>query len=170
VAFIYVRDELQQRPWLAYRLTEYVFEEAWTRATGIRRVHIRPSYMDDSIWGPRARPFRFVFEARDGETLDEVKRRFNTEVAKARANLQASEDLPKGLLQKEHEWKTRRNVRWLYRNQMCGEKLYQIAKAYHEEHRLSYKHRRFSSCPCDDLVSKGIKNAQVLLNLTAYRF
>ena len=125
--------------------------------------------MDDNVWAPLVQPYRAVFETRHGETLAEAKRRIMAEAEEHCANLQADESLPKGLLQKRHEWKTRRNVRWLYRNLICGEKMYQIAKAYHAEH-YQQEHKRFPSCKCDDLVSKGIKNAQELLNLTAYHF
>ena len=46
-ACTYVSDDLQQPwPWLAYRLTHHVFEQAWEDALGITMIHQRTSHID----------------------------------------------------------------------------------------------------------------------------
>jgi hypothetical protein len=92
----YVYKELQ-RPWrwLVFRLTDHVFEQAWERALGIKRVSSHPSYLDDNVHGFLEEDFEFVFKAPRHAHLAEALQRWDDETKKARVNLQRSAGVPK---------------------------------------------------------------------------
>jgi hypothetical protein len=178
-ACTYVCDELQQPwPWLAYRLTDHVFQQAWERAEGITMIHQRTSHLDP-IWDPRVQPFRFVFETRHGETVADANLRLMAEARDACANLlpieSESQSLPKGKVRPDRELKTQRNTKWLHLH-LIGKvhgpsiSMYSIAKLFHSEQDRRRKHPEFPWCSCQVDVRKGIKSAQALLDLTPYRF
>jgi hypothetical protein len=175
-ACVYVHDELRQSwPWLAFRLTHDMFEQAWERAMGITLVGRRVSYLDDNIFGPLVQPFRSVFETRTGETVTEAKQRRMAEAEEDCNNMQAMEsaapfNLPKGSLRRDQEPNTRRNTRWLFQFLVCKESKYRIAKAYHGDRRGGRQHKEWPSCSCQGDVRDGIKGAQVLLDLTPHHF
>jgi hypothetical protein len=126
VAFGYVRDELQQPwRWLAFRLTHHVFQHAWEQAMGITMIHQRTSHLD-VMWEPRADPFRFVLEWRDGETVTEAKRRIVAEAREYGRNI-TSRDLPKGSPRTNQQKNATQDAQWLYRHLICGDPQAQIA-------------------------------------------
>jgi hypothetical protein len=171
----YVRDELEQPwPWLAYRLTNHVFEQAWDRALGITPVRSRPSHLDDHIYGPYVQPFEYTFKTKPGELVAEANKRFEAEYKAALTNLQREskwQSLPKGKVRPDRERKTRRNTKWLYLyliGKVHGPKIsiYSIAKLFHIEQEKRPKHEKFPECSCQWDVRTGIKRAQALLDLT----
>jgi hypothetical protein len=181
VTCTYVRDELEQPwPWLAYRLTNHVFEQASDRALGITPVRLRPSHLDDHIYGPYVQPFEYTFKTKPGELLAEANKRFEAEYKAARANLQLREsmwqDLPKGEVRPSRERKTRRDTKWLYVyliGKVHGPKIsiYSIAMLFHsEQEKRPNKHEKFPKCSCQVDVRTSIKRAQALLDLTPWRF
>jgi hypothetical protein len=179
-ACTYVCDELQQQwPWLAYRLTNRVFEQAWDRALGITPVRSRPSHLDDHIYGPYVQPFEYTLKTKPGELVAEAKTRFEAEYKAALTNLQPRESkwqsFPKGEVRPDRERKTRRNTKWLYLyliGKVHGPKIsiYSIAKLFHIEPEKRPKHKKFPKCSCQLDVRTGIKTVQALLDLTPWRF
>jgi hypothetical protein len=140
VACTYVRDELQLPwPWLAFRLSFDLFDQAHERAIGITFVRRSSSYLDDYVYGPHVPHVTFpAFETRDGEPLEVAIRRCmdaareHCNTLRAMARLLPG-DLPKGMLRTDQEGNTRRNVWWFYEHRICQKTKYQIAKAYHAE-------------------------------------
>ena len=178
VACTYVCDELQLPwPWLAFRLSFDLFEQAHERAIGGMFVRRRASYLDDHLYAPLVPHVTFPgFETRDGEPLkvaiqrcmDAAREHCNTLEAMARP-LPGS--LPKSKPRTDREDKTRRNVRWFYDHRICQKRKYQIAKAYHTQ-RTDNRHKGAfpSSCSCKQNVIDGIKAAERLLGMTPYNF
>jgi hypothetical protein len=178
LACTYVGNELQLPwPWLAFRLSFDLFEQAHERALGITFVRHRTSYLDDYVYGPHVPRVTFpAFETKDGEPLDEaIRRRMNA--AREDCNtLRAMacalpEALPKGMLRTDQEGNTRRNVRWFYDHRICQKTKYQIAKAYHAERSDNGHEGVFpSSCSCRQNVTNGIEAAERLLGMSPYIF
>ena len=172
----YVRDELQQPwPWLAFRLADHVFEQAWERALGIKTVRSSPSYMADDFWDRPAQHFRSPFarfETRPDETVAEAIQRRMAEALEDCKNLQASEQFPKGVLRKDREDNVRRHTKWLYRWLTGGREIYPIARSYHQEQQGRRHNKRGfpRQCGCPGNVRKGIRDACKLLEQTPYRF
>jgi hypothetical protein len=178
VACTYVCDELQLPwPWLAFRLSSDLFEQAHERAIGVMLVRRRASYLDDYVHGPLVPHVTFPgFETRDGEPLDEAIRRCmdaarehcNILPAMARA---APDGLTKGKLLKPQEDNTQRYVRWFYDHRICQKRKYQIAKAHHAERTDNSHDRAFPRfCSCRQNVIDGIKAAERLLRMSPYNF
>jgi hypothetical protein len=178
LACTYVRDELQLPwPWLAFRLSFDLFEQAHERALGGTFVRRKASYLDDHLYGPHVLHVTFPgFETRDGEPLDVAIRRCmdaarehcNALRAMARAH---PGGLPKGMLRTDQEGNTRRNVRWFYEHRISQKTKYQIAKAYHAERSDSGHEGAFpSSCSCRQNVIDGIEAAERVLGMSPYNF
>jgi hypothetical protein len=167
----YVYEELQ-RPWLwlAYRLTEHVFQEAWQRALGIKMVGSRTSYLDDNVWGFLEEDFEFVFKAPRHAHLAEVLQQWDDETKKARANLQRAAGIPKRRPGKNQQDNAKQDARWLYHQLICGDTERQIVESYHTERHQSGEHMQdlSSSCGCWQRVERGLRNASSLLSATAY--
>jgi hypothetical protein len=178
VACRYVRDELQLPwPWLAFRLTFDLFEQAHERALGVTFVRRRTSYLDDHVHGPLVPHVTFPgFETRDGEPLDEAIQRCMDAAREHCNTLRAMApavpgDLPKGRFWTVQESNTRRNIRWFYEHRICHKRKYQIAKAYHAERSDSGHEGAFpSSCSCRQNVIDGIEAAERLLGMSPYNF
>jgi hypothetical protein len=179
-ACTYVRDELRQPwPWLAYQLTNHVFEQAHDCALGVTPIRFRTSYLDDHIHGPYVQPFEYTFKAKPGELVDEARKRLDAEYAAVRANIQPREtkqqSLPKGNVRPDRELKTQRNTKWLYLYLIGKEhgpkiSMYSMAKSFHIQQQKHRQHKKFPKCSCQGDVRAGIKSTQALLNLTPWRF
>jgi hypothetical protein len=164
-------------PWLAFRLTFDLFEQAHERAVGITFVRQRTSYLDDHVWGPWVPHMTFPgFETRDGEPLHEaIQRRMDAaredcNILRAMA-IASPVDLPKGRRQGDQESKTRRNVRWVYEERICQKSRYEIAKAHHAERPDKTRHKKaFPKCSCRQNVIDGIEAAERVLGMSPYNF
>jgi len=173
----YVDDELQQPwPWLAYRLTDHIFQQAWERAEGITMIRQRTSHLDP-MWEPRVQPFRFVFETKLHETVAEAKQRLMAEARAFCRNIHASKEekfrnLPKGSPRKNQQENAIQDARWLYRQLICGATPAEIVTSHHEERRKSGKHTQDLSdaCGCWQRVGRGLRNAMSLLDATPFYF
>jgi hypothetical protein len=172
-ACTYVCDELQQPwPWLAYRLTDHIFQQAWERAEGITMISRRTSHID-AIWEPREQSLRFVFEQKPGEPNAEARNRLIAEVKAActdsrRREIQ-SQSVAKGQVREDREPITRRYTGWLYFHLVHKKKVTDLARAFHTERGVNHK-TAYRVCSCGPNVRKGLKQAQRLLNLTPYYF
>jgi hypothetical protein len=175
-ACTYVCDELQ-KPWcwLAYRLTNHVFEQAWDRALGIMPVRSRPSHLDDHIYGPYVQPLEHTLKTKPGELVYEATKRLDAEYKAFRANLQSTEcelkSLPKGKARSDREHKTRQYAKWLYFHLIHNKEPTALARTFHTERQERGKHQKaFRSCACLQDVKYGLEQAEQLLNLNPYRF
>ena len=168
-AWMCIRDELQLPcPWLAFRLTYDLFDQAHERALGATFIRQRTSYLDDCVYGPFVPHVTFPgFETTHGERLDEAIQRYMDAVREHCNTLRSMAiGLPKGVLRKDHEGNTRRNVRWVYEHRVCQKRRYQIAKAYHAERPNKDHDGVFPRCSCYQNVKDGIKDAERLLGMS----
>jgi hypothetical protein len=175
VACTYVRDELQLPwRWLAFRLSFDLFEQAHERALGVTFVRRRTSYLDDYVHGPLVPHVTFPgFETRDGEPLAEAIQRCMDATREHCNTLRAmaSEgDLPKGVLRKDQESNTRRNVQWFYDYHIRGKAKYQLAKAHHAERSDNHEGAFPKSCSCRRNVFDAIEDAERVLGMSPYNF